>query len=262
MPIYRFDTPHAVSLDAKIGSGSVEIEAADRSETTVRIEGLRDPDDVKVEERALPDGGLGISIEQRRSIRGRSRELRVLVSTRSGVDVQSETGSADLIVHGTAGTIAFRTGSGDLLFEHADGDVSMKTGSGDLRGGGISGDLAAHTASGDLRLERVDGDTVVRTASGDLSLGASGGDVRVSTASGDVVVRHLGSGQVTVHCVSGGVHLGVPAGLGVWMDLSSTSGTASSELEPGESSNGEPDLDLRVTTVSGDIRIVRATNGV
>jgi hypothetical protein len=49
----------------------------------------------------------------------------------------------------------------------------------------------------------------------------------------------------------------VPPGIGVYLDLSSLSGTVSSELEPSEQTEG-PDMTLQCRTISGDVRISRA----
>jgi hypothetical protein len=64
------------------------------------------------------------------------------------------------------------------------------------------------------------------------------GSTEVSTASGDVVV-------------------GVNPGVGVYLDLSSATGSASSQLEETGPSD-DIALGVRCRTASGDIRIVRA----
>jgi predicted membrane protein len=66
---------------------------------------------------------------------------------------------------------------------------------------------------------------------------------------------------VNVRAISGDVGVAVRRGLGVLLDASSTSGDVHSTLEPGERtpSDAQPDLELTVTTVSGDVEIRRAS---
>ena len=48
--------------------------------------------------------------------------------------------------------------------------------------------------------------------------------------------------------------------MGIWMDVSSTSGDVHSGLDPaprGEAADGDPQLELTVNTVSGDVDISR-----
>ena len=61
-----------------------------------------------------------------------------------------------------------------------------------------------------------------------------------------------------MHSVSGDVEIAVARGTRVYLDISSTSGDTVSELDMSDPvDRWEPDLDLQVNTVSGDIRIVR-----
>ena len=64
---------------------------------------------------------------------------------------------------------------------------------------------------------------------------------------------------MNVRAVSGDVEVGVRGGLGVWLDVSSTSGDVHSALES-DAGGGEAaaDLELTLNTVAGDITIDRA----
>jgi putative adhesin len=92
-----------------------------------------------------------------------------------------------------------------------------------------------------------------------VAVGAAERYVQVTTASGDVQIGTVARGEATVRAVSGDVNVGVASGTPVWMDLSSVTGMATSELEPTEGSGGgaAPVLELRVVTVSGDVRVQR-----
>jgi putative adhesin len=256
-----FETPAAVLLELRIGSGRIHVNAAkETAETIVHVTGERDPDEVEVETDELPDGGRRIRVEQRGSgLFRRGRNLDVRVVAPPGVVIEAETGSADLEARGSVGGLTFRAGSGDVAFEVIDGRLSVKAGSGDVAGKRVGGDASVATASGNVALARVDGSLILRTASGDVAVGGAGRDVRVTTASGDVEIGTVARGEATVRAVSGDVNIGVASGTAVWMDLSSVTGAATSELEQtdGATGSGAPALELRVATVSGDVRVQR-----
>ena len=67
------------------------------------------------------------------------------------------------------------------------------------------------------------------------------------------------SSAVSVRAISGDVAVGVRGGLGVWLDVSSTSGDVQSSLAAERNGDGSAaDLELTVNTVAGDITIERA----
>ena len=69
-------------------------------------------------------------------------------------------------------------------------------------------------------------------------------------------MRALCAGDLKVQSVSGDVDIGVGPGLALWLDVSSVSGSTSSDLELGEKpGEGGIPVELRVRTVSGDIRV-------
>jgi DUF4097 and DUF4098 domain-containing protein YvlB len=256
----RFTTPNGLTLDMKVSSGSIEVETADTTETTLEIRNERDPADFRIECTELSGGGHRLVVEEQRRKAfsfGFSRELQVVVRCPTGTTVEANSGSADLQVRGRVGALAFRSGSGDLAFDDSDGDVVAKLGSGDVEGRHARANLVANTASGDIQVQSVEGDLVARTASGDVQVGASGSSVQITTASGDVQVDRLSRGEATLRSVSGDVQVGVARGTKVWLDLSSVSGDTVSELEMGDGpGTGEAAaLELRASTVSGDIHV-------
>ena len=64
-----------------------------------------------------------------------------------------------------------------------------------------------------------------------------------------------------LHSVSGDVEVGVRTGLRVWIDATSVSGALNSELASEEDgpAQGDAAVTLRIRTVSGDVRILRAS---
>jgi DUF4097 and DUF4098 domain-containing protein YvlB len=61
-------------------------------------------------------------------------------------------------------------------------------------------------------------------------------------------------GRLTAKNVSGDVRVGIPAGIPVWTDISSVTGSVRSDLDgAGEPSDGQDYIELRARTVSGDV---------
>lgn len=255
-----FDTPGPLELSVEIPSGLVEVTGTDGDRTVLEIDGERRPGDVTVrlEPRA---GGHRLRVEHRGRRLGLfgGDELHVRASLPERADLELSTGSADLVVRGSVGSIAVRAGSGDVAFERSTGDVTVKVASGDVLGTAVEGDLTMHGASGDLSVARAGGDVTARTASGDIQIGHVAGSVRVSTVAGEIKIEALSAGSAELRTVSGDVEVGVEPGTGVLLDLATTSGDASSELDMSEGNTGRPpDLELRVGSVSGDIKVRRA----
>jgi DUF4097 and DUF4098 domain-containing protein YvlB len=256
-----YPTPGSIRLSMELPSGTIDVSSSDTSETVLTIEGERDPDDFTV--RFEPGSGqvhhLHVAYRGRK-LGLRSRDLHVDVRVPVACEIEATSGSADLDVRGGVRSIGFRSGSGDLRFDDVDADLDVKTASGDVQGSEVGGDATSHGASGDLHLSRVGGRLVVRTASGDIGIDQLDGGANLTTVSGDVRIRTLAVGDVAVRSVSGDVELGVAAGQRVFLDLRTSSGDASSDLEIGQA-DGDTDVDLtlRVASVSGDIRIRRTS---
>lgn len=256
-----FHTPGELHLELRIPAGSIEVRANDTTETRLEISGDHDPDAFRVAFDEGPPGGHQLAVEYRqrkRSFGWRDSDLRVDVIVPSGTHVSCDTGSADLEVLGRVGSLTFRSGSGDCRFDDVDGEVTVKTASGDLAGKLAGRRLRMQSASGDVEVRTVGGDVVGRTASGDLRFGKVDGAVEASTVSGEVAIGTLATGVTSIKTVSGDVEVGMAQGVRVFLDLASTSGDTSCDLDMSDGAGGDADAELHVATVSGDIRVVRA----
>jgi hypothetical protein len=256
-----FETPGTLRVELQIPSGTIRVHGIETTQTTLSISGERDADDFTVD---LGPSGVGqrllVQARNRKgfSFRGWDREVRVDLTVPRGSDLDTETGSADLETTGELGSIDVRTGSGDVSFQDATGHVVVKAASGDVRGGTVSGDLAVHGASGDVSVRSVQGSLVCRTASGDIDVDELGGDGQVTGASGDIRIGSAAAGALTVRTVSGDVAVGVAPNTPVWLDLTSATGDAVSDLGAGDEPEVEAKLEIRAVAVSGDIRVFRA----
>ncbi len=269
MTEYHFETHQPVSLYAEIGKGSVKVAATDTTETHVEISG-RDADLVQVHQTG--DQISVIGPKQRGGFFSNDNRLDVVVGLPTGSQLAIKTGSADITVTGAVATSQLKSGSGDVEIDVAEGPLVVETGSGDIRveearaalkaksGSGdvlvvdASDALQVSTGSGDVQLWTTHGPAVVKTGSGDIKVGDAGTDVSMSTGSGDLVVSTARRGRMTVKGASGDVHVGVPAGVPVWTDISTVSGEIRSNLQgAGQPQEGADHVEVRAKVVSGDI---------
>ena len=96
----------------------------------------------------------------------------------------------------------------------------------------------------------------MKSGSGDLRVREVAGDVTLTTASGDLVVDRMLRGALNAKNASGDIVVGVPAGIPVWTDVSTVSGSVRSSLQgAGEPAEGQEFVELRAKTVSGDISL-------
>jgi DUF4097 and DUF4098 domain-containing protein YvlB len=267
-----FTTPDPVALYVELGSGDLVVAGTDTTESTVEITGPR------AEEFTVDQSGRQLSVIAPRSkffgVGNDSHTVRVAVP--SGSDLATKTGSADTETTGTLGVAKLKTGSGDVEIERAEGhlvvesgsgdvrcheagaDVRIKSGSGDVDLGDVRGSTGISTGSGDVVIGAVHAPTVVKTGSGDLEVKRAEADVSLTTASGDLVIGHAPRGRMTAKNVSGDVRIGIPAGTPVWTDVNTVTGSVANDLQSlGKPADGQDYVELRATTVSGDVHLVQ-----
>ena len=267
MTTHQFETPRPVHLFTEIGKGTVKVVATDTTDTRVDITG-RDADQVEVHQ-----SGDQVSVKgpRQRGIFGDNR-LDVVVTLPVGSQAAVRTGSADISVTGTVSQSQLKSGSGDVEVDVVDGALVVETGSGDVRVEEVRAELKVKSGSGDVlvvdagstalvstgsgnvQLWTTRGPAVVKTGSGDVKVGDASADVTFTTGSGDMVVSTARGGRVTAKGASGDVHVGIPAGIPVWTDISTISGEIRSNLQgAGQPQDGAPHVEVRAKVVSGDI---------
>jgi len=212
-----FETPGSVSLQIKLPSGRVVVTTADEPRTTVEVVALgrRGQD-------AIDD--IEITMDER------SGRFVVRVEQRD----RFRWGPIQITWGGDFECRVTCPPGADLDFSGASTQVRVE---GDL------GEVSARTASGDIRLHAAVGPLQVKTASGDVFVGVVGGQAAIATVSGDVDIERLDA-ALTARAVSGDITIGsVAAELGI----STTSGDVDLRAVL--------DGDVRVQTVSGDVRV-------
>lgn len=263
-----FHTPGPTSVYVEIGSGRVNAHATDTDETAVTVEG-RDADGATVEQQ----GDQIVVIGPRRSgFLPFGGDLTVTVTMPSESDLSTKLGSADVGVTGRLGAVRVKSGSGDVDLDQVTADAVVQTGSGDVRIDTALGDLRVKsgsgsvqvgrstassvitTGSGRISLDSAEAETVAKTGSGDVRIGTATDQVSLSSGSGDLEVAAVDRGVVKAKTASGDVQVGVPGGVPVWTDISSVTGHVSSNLVgAGEPAEGQDYVEIRATTVSGDV---------
>ena len=271
-----FDTPEPIGLYVENGRGSVDITATDTTETTIRITGDR-ADEFDVRDLADEPGPHRIAVlAPRRTTSFLGKEPRVHIAIEVPVasslevkvgssslttrgrlhDVRVDSGSGDVTLDVVRGDTLVKSGSGDVVSVDLAGDARIKTGSGDVLVRRSGSNLVVTTGSGDVRVESGEHDLAVKTGSGDAQVDSLAGDGVFTTGSGDVAVLRVGVGRVTAKTASGDVWLGVLPGTPVWTDVRTASGRLSSNLPSmGEPEAGQPYLELRASTASGDVTL-------
>ena len=265
-----FQTSGPLSLDLRLPSGQIELEAVDGEQTTVELEATRDSDDIRelidharIELRQRGDGHeLVVEVQRKRFslvdfMRG---EIVMRIRAPHGADLELSTTSADVDGRGSFGALRAQTASGDLRFTELGGRVDIKSASGDVNLGRIGGEASINCASGDVHVDHVDGNATVRSASGDVEIQEAAASVTVQTASGDQRLGAVSEGRVVMQSASGDQVVGIRRGSRVHIDAKTMSGDTTSELVVGdEPPPGDgPTVELRATAMSGDIRILRA----
>jgi len=249
----RFHTPLPLDLEVAIPSGDVKVETVDGEESVVTIDGDErlvgqtevslDGDRLVVSFRGKKPFGITIAIGE---FSFGSRGLRVRAT----------------VPHGAAARIM--TTSADATLEGRYRDLELKTTSGDLRlRGEVEGDATLKSVSGDARIDRVGGDLRMQTVSGDITVGSIEGSVETKSISGDVHIDSVSRGDTTFTSVSGDVAIGIAPGSFLDVDAGSVSGDLSSEVplgsDAGDGPGDGPTIVLRGKTVSGDVKVFRAS---
>jgi hypothetical protein len=253
----QFQTPETITLRVSLPVGHVQVIAEPTAVTTVSFDG---------------DSATAAEIAARATIELTGRELVVSVPDRAfrmfrryrdfSVTIRLPENSALVASLGSSGILAragLKSASGALQVADVTGDVKAKSASGSLTTGHVCGRAELRTASGEIRAAAVDGDLNVHTASGAVTVGSAGAAVSVRTASGEISVGSLRQGTAELHSASGAIRAAVAQGTGVWLDVSSMSGNAYTDLNvTGEEPAGGHQLRLMARSLSGNVQVTRA----
>jgi len=271
-----FPTPEPTSLYVEFGPGRLDVDAGEATgQTEIRVEGSQ-AEEVTVEQRG--DEIVVVAPSRRTGFFSGvlGGDLHVTVTLPRDSDLAVKVGSADVTASGRYGQVRIRSGSGDVELQEATHSTVVETGSGDVEIETVTGDLRVKAGSGEVRVGRVSRSTVISTGSGSVELGSveegavlksGSGDIRIRdahtdlsamTGSGDVYVAQIRRGALKAKAASGDINVGVPAGIPVWTDISCITGNVRSTLQgAGHPADGQDHIEIRATTVSGDINLAQ-----
>jgi DUF4097 and DUF4098 domain-containing protein YvlB len=157
--------------------------------------------------------------------------------------------------------VEVKTVSGDTTLEGTLDEIFFSGVSGDVRSIGDVNAMVAKTTSGDVVVGHVRDSLRCSSASGDVSCHSSARTTEISSASGDVHVTAEQPGELTVKSVSGDVQVVVARGLVVDINGKTVTGDMGTNIDldsPGDIDSAD-ELTIKVSTVSGDVRIDKAS---
>ncbi|MFL6125562.1 DUF4097 family beta strand repeat-containing protein [Actinophytocola sp.] len=214
----KFDTPAPIAAVLDIPAGRVRFVAADRADTTVEVlpADASKSRDVKAAEQTTVDYADGV--------------LRIHTPG-TGNQLLGPSGSL-------AVTVALPAGS----------HVEARTASCELRGIGRLGDVTFTGAYRQIRIDEA-ASLHLTAVDGDVEVGHLAGPAEISTTRGDIRITEAVRGAVVLRTESGGISVGVAAGVSATLDAGTSNGRISNTLK----NNGTAQLAIRATTAHGDI---------
>lgn len=266
-----FETPDPVQLYVELGRGNLSVTTGDTTQSTVTLNG-KGADDVAVEQHG--NRITVIAPRDRGFFGGSEPRLEAVVTIPDSSEVVTKTGSADQSLQGRYALADLKSGSGDIRVEDVTGPMAINTGSGDVAVRTVGGEMRIKSGSGDVEISHAaanagvstgsgnvsfghaEASVQVKSGSGDLGIRLASGDITAQTASGDVTVAELRRGKLTSKNASGDIRVGIPAGVPVWTDVNTVTGRIASDLAgAGQPTDDQDHIELRATTVSGDIHL-------
>jgi DUF4097 and DUF4098 domain-containing protein YvlB len=263
MPEFDRSTPVTVFL--RVPSGTVAVHAEERTTVVADVVPLDGSDASRQAAEnsvvALDGDTLVVRAPEMSDWNWRrSGKLGVTVRVPLDSSIVAKIASAGLRATGRFAEAQVHSASGDAHLDEVTGNAHLDAASGRLTVGRVGGSLRMVSASGDLEIGDVTGDVSAESASGRIEMRSAGGSIRAHTASGGIDIGLVRQGETRIKAVSGDVRVGVAAGTGVWLDVSTVSGSTSNDLTMGAGGGeAQASLQLHIRTVSGDIQIRRAT---
>ena len=246
--------------------GRVEVRAWDRQE--VKVTGTLGDG---VEKFSMDGDRRNLRIEVKYPSRsGRTEPTVLIVQVPILADLEIETVSADIDVHGIASReLSLESVSGDIAANGAPREARIESVSGDVRLTLNSPDVSVDNVSGELVLQgRLNGEVSLETVSGNVRMDGLGERVRslsAGTVSGDMDLKLAlqDGGEIRTESVSGDLLLRLPRDVSCEVSGESFSGELSApgakiqreEFGPGSSFQtryGAGKGDVRIETFSGD----------
>ena len=280
MPEYQ--TPQPISVVLELRAAEVRVAAGDREDTVVEVrpsDGSKRDDVAAAEQTRVEyaDGRLLVKTPRR---------LREWSPSSDGGSIDVQIGlpaGSELIGHaavgafrctGTLGSCELRSSAGeirldraaavklvtagDILVEQATGNAELTTAMGEVRAGEIDGAAVIKNSNGDVHIGEIRGELRVKSANGDVQIERCHDSLTATTANGDIRVGTVDRGSVVASTGSGRIEVGIADGTAAWLDLHTSFGHVSSDLDASDGPEpGEERVEVRARTGFGDITIRR-----
>ncbi|MEU0312695.1 DUF4097 family beta strand repeat-containing protein [Nocardioides sp. NPDC006273] len=251
MSTYTFMSTAPAKLFVEFGKGNLEVQTTDTDETTVEVDG-DDAESLVVEQ----SGDTINVIDPHKGPFSRTRRYDITITAPSRSQLRARTGTADIATRGVLRAAWIQTGSGDVRIDQVAEEFQVESGSGDIEADALGGRASIKSGSGDIRIGTAH-DLNTKTGSGTVEIDEVEGDVSHSTGAGDFAIHSISAGRISVKGASSDVRIGIPNGTPVWTDVNTVTGRCTSTVESaGAPAAGEPYVELRTTTVSGDVTLV------
>jgi len=261
--MHSFQTPNPIRLNVHLPKGRIMVVAEETTETRVELTAIhgdaasnawiagaevtRNGDEIMVR---FPKARLGLF--------GRGGAVEARIHAPLGSAARLSAGSGRIETAGRLGQVIASAGSGTIRLDDTD-EASATTGSGDIAINASAGSVEAKTGSGRITVGKVGADARITTGSGNIEIGQAGDSLEAFAASGNVQIRRADHGHVHARTVSGQISVSVANGAAALLDITTMSGRVNSNLDsaaaPGE---GEKRVELTLSTVSGNVNLARA----
>ena len=257
-------------------AGSIKVTAWNRNEVHIGGTLSRNAERLAVEQTGA---GISIRVVLPNHTSGNNEGSNLVVQLPAASQLEVHTVSADIDAGGLDGAVRLESVSGNVALVSRSANIYASAISGDVGVTGSAPDakIEAHSISGKLRIENVNGNLRAGSTSGDIQLTGENSlqGAKIDTTSGDIrFAAALGADEdYEFHSVSGNVALALPKVPAGNFDVSTFSGDIdtdfgpqprrSSEFGPGKEwhyQSGSGKADIRIRTLSGDIRIGATTH--
>ncbi|GAB3451689.1 DUF4097 family beta strand repeat-containing protein [Streptomonospora sediminis] len=264
MPTFR--TPEPITAEINFLYGTVQINAADRTDTVVEVrprDAAKDAD-VRAADQIRAEYTDGRLVVEDPDVTGLGRMLRkgiadVTVDLPAGSRVQAATRDANLRCEGRLGAVELTASSGRITLDEVSGNADLTTVHGWVRARGIDGGAVVKTTHGAIALGTVGGRLRMRTAHGDITAERPLDSVEARTAHGNIRITEVVRGRVDLESSYGELEVGICAGTAAWLDADSKHGSVTSSLEAAEDpGTAEETAEVRARSLHGDIVVRRA----
>jgi Putative adhesin len=290
MSVSQFNTPSPIAVTLDLYVADVRFAASDRIDTVVEVR-PSDPNraaDIKAAENTrveYDDATRTLSIVTRKprnrfvNFSGKRPEsINVLLQLPTDSDIRGDAGLGDFQSDGMLGTVVLKTDLGAVRLAET-GPLNLRNGLGEITVEGVSGTAEVHSGSSDIRIGAVDGTADVSTSNGEVHVGVVTGaatikaangsvsvdralsDISAASSNGRVRIGEVVRGTVSATSKNGAVEVGIRQGSAAWLELNTSVGRVSNELDSAAApESGEPvdKVEVHASTKLGDVTIRRA----